>query len=131
MVGARRRRHFEPAGELGVNLHGLVLFELFGESALDAARVIDNMLEHGFLCVLEHVLKVAGQLLLLEQLLRIEGIDADALIFDAIDESQPLGAVDNLGGQLDQGLRIAYEDRKGSGKGGGVQSELVWEGAVE
>src|SRR3546814_4796689 len=80
--------------------------------AIYAARVIDNMLEHGFLCVLEHVLKVAGQLLLLEQLLRIEGIDADALIFDAIDESQPLGAVDNLGGQLDEGLRIALEIRQ-------------------
>src|SRR3546814_12581193 len=51
-------------------------------------------------------------LLLLEQLLRIEGIDADALIFDAIDESQPLGAVDNLGGQLDEGLRIALEIRQ-------------------
>src|SRR3546814_3229685 len=67
---------------------------------------------HGFLCGLEHVLKVAGQLLLLEQLLRIEGIEADALIFDAIDESQPLGAVDNIGGQLDEGLRIALEIRQ-------------------
>src|SRR3546814_19583259 len=80
-----RRSSDLPAGELCVNLHGLVLFELCGERALDAARVIDNMLEHGFLCVLEYVLKVAGQLLLLEQLLRIEGIDADALIFDAIE----------------------------------------------
>src|SRR3546814_10392083 len=58
------------------------------------------------------IFKVSGQLLLLEQLLRIEGIDADALIFDAIDESQPLGAVDNLGGQLDEGLRIALEIRQ-------------------
>src|SRR3546814_3510540 len=46
------------------------------------------------------------------QLLSIEGIDADALIFDAIDESQPLGTVDNLGGQPDEGLRIALEIRQ-------------------
>src|SRR3546814_12280845 len=74
----------------------------------------DTLFPYTPLCrsVLEHVLKVAGQLLLLEQLLRIEGIDADALIFDAIDESQPLGAVDNLGGQLDEGLRIALEIRQ-------------------
>src|SRR3546814_11131133 len=42
IVGSKRRRHFEPAGELGVNLHGLVLFELFGESALDRTSVVQG-----------------------------------------------------------------------------------------
>src|SRR3546814_13061128 len=79
IVGSKRRRHFEPAGELGVNLHGLVLFELFGESALDAARVIDNMLEHGFMCVLENVLMLSGTLLLTDQPTHIDGPDANQL----------------------------------------------------
>src|SRR3546814_672574 len=44
--------------------------------------------------------------------MRISDWSSDVCSSDLIDESQPLGAVDNLGGQLDEGLRIALEIRQ-------------------
>src|SRR3546814_12338922 len=44
--------------------------------------------------------------------MRISDWSSDVCSSDLIDESQPLGAVDNLGGQLDERLRIALEIRQ-------------------
>jgi hypothetical protein len=45
---------------------------------------------------LQHVLEIAGQLFLLEQLLRVDMLVAQLLVLDAIDQSQALAAVDGF-----------------------------------
>ena len=67
------------------------------------------MLVDRLLRVLQHVLQVARQLLLLEQLLGVVIFVADPLVLDAIHHGQALGAVDGFGGQLDELLRVALE----------------------
>ena len=57
----------------------------------------------------QHVLEIAGQFLLLEQLLGVVVLVAEALVLDAVHQGQALGAVDGLGGQLDELLRVALE----------------------
>ena len=71
--------------------------------------VVDHLLVDRLLRVREHVLEVAGQLLLLEQLLGVVVLVAEALVLDAVHQGQALAAVDGLGGQLDELLRIALE----------------------
>ena len=108
VVGAERRRDLEPAGELGVDLDRLVLLQLLGKGAFDAGRIVDHLLvdrlRRG-----QHVLEVAGQLLLLEEFLGVVVLVAEALVLDAVHQGEALGAVDGLGGQLDELLRVALE----------------------
>ena len=72
-------------------------------------RIVDHLLVDRLLRVGEHVLQVAGQLLLLEQLLGVVVLVAEALVLDAVHQGQALGAVDRLGGQFDELLRVALE----------------------
>ena len=57
----------------------------------------------------EHVLEVASQLLLLEEFLGVILLVADALVLDAVHQGEALGAVDGLGRQLNELLRVPLE----------------------
>ena len=110
IVGAQRRRHFEPPRKLGVDFHRLVFFELLGEGSFDAAGIINDVLEDRLLRVLQHVPQITCQLLLRKQLLRIVVLVADALVFDPIDNGQSLGAVDHFACDLDEGLWVGVAE---------------------
>ena len=108
VIGSQRRGHLEPAWQLGVELNGVVLLQRVGEVALGGG-VVDHVLVDGLARVHQHVLQVAGQLFLLEQFLCIDVLIAKLLVLDAVDQGQALAAVDGLGGQLDELLRVALE----------------------
>ena len=111
VVGTQRRGHFEPAWQLGVELDGVVLLQPISEIPL-GGRVVHHVLVDRLAGILQHVLEIAGEFFLLEQLLRIDMLVAQFLVLDAIDQSQALAAVDGFGGQFDELLRVALEIMK-------------------
>src|SRR5581483_3081544 len=56
-----------------------------------------------------HVLKVASQLLLLEQLLGVVDIVTNALVFYAVHKREPLGSIDGLCRQVNKLLGVAFK----------------------
>mmetsp|Transcript_41596 Transcript_41596/g.97602 ORF Transcript_41596/g.97602 Transcript_41596/m.97602 type:complete len:374 (+) Transcript_41596:154-1275(+) len=108
VVAAQRGGHLEPGGQLGVDLDRFVLRQLVGKVAFGVG-VVDDVLVHRALGVQQHVLQVAGQLLGLEQLLRVVGLVAQPLVADAVHQHGALAAVDGLGHRLDELLRVALE----------------------
>ena len=66
------------------------------------------MLVDGFLRF-QRVLQIARQLFLLEQLLRIVMVIANPLIANAVNQREPLGAVDRFFGDVDELLRVPLE----------------------
>ena len=66
------------------------------------------MLVDGFLGP-QSVFKISGQLFLLEKLLRVVVIVANALIANAVNKREALGPVYRLCGQVDELLRILLE----------------------
>lgn len=107
VVGAEGRRHAEPAREFGVNLDRLVLLQLLGKGTLGVGLVDDLLMDR--LVHVDHGLEVARQLFGLEQLLGVVFLGSDALVFDAVHEGHALGAVDDLGGEFDELLRVSLE----------------------
>src|SRR5690606_36205486 len=68
----------------------------------------DDLLIDGYLG-LQRVLEVAGQLLLLEQFLSVVVLIPNALITNAVNQSQALGPVDCFSGKVDELLRVLLE----------------------
>ena len=86
---------------------GVVLLQLIGKVPL-GVRLVDHMLVHRFLGVHEHALEVT-HLLLFEELLPVVFIIAEALVLDALDQREPLAAIDDFSRLLDVLLGIALE----------------------
>lgn len=63
----------------------MVELQRLGEVALGGG-VVDHMLVDGLGRVLQHALQLAGQLLLLEQLLGVDLLLTQLLILDAVDQ---------------------------------------------
>lgn len=59
------------------------------------------MLEYGLLGILQHVLQVPGQLLVFEQFLCVVVLLPQPLVFDAVDDREPLASVDRFRRDLD------------------------------
>ena len=93
VVGAERRRNLEPAGQLCIDLHSFVLFQLLGKRALDSGRVLDHLFINRLVRV-QQILEVPRQFLNLEEFLRIVLLVADALIPNAVNKGEALGSVD-------------------------------------